>query len=70
MIIEAAICFLWSAARVPYHERVWIFSIGVIALAFGYLFYRRFLRYGESFAKEVLKNFFISRGESVQRTPS
>ena len=35
--------------------------LGLISFGLSYLFYRRFLRYAQSFAKEVLRSFFIDR---------
>jgi hypothetical protein len=39
----------------------------LLSLALSYLFYRRFLRYGESFAKEVLKSYFVERARAHGR---
>lgn len=57
MILEAAICLAWSALR----AEIWIALPGLLALGSSYLFYKRFIRYSESFAKEVYRSFFIDK---------
>jgi len=64
MIIEAGICL----ASWPLHQyERWIIFAMLLSLALSYLFYRRFLRYGESFAKEVLKSYFVNRAKAHRR---
>lgn len=57
MILEFAICLVGSL----WYGQTSIALAGIMALVSSYLFYKRFLRYSESFAKEVLRSFFIDR---------
>lgn len=55
--IEAAVLFILGFRQ----NEVLSLLAGVISLGLSYVFYKRFLRYGESFANEVLWSFFVDR---------
>ncbi len=53
MMVEAALVLGWSVTMHQYA----LIAVGAGAMGIGYLFYRRFLTYSESFAKEVFRSF-------------
>jgi hypothetical protein len=61
MMFEAIISF-YSAYNL---QQVWFIAAGFGSIGLSYIFYKRFLRYGESFAKEVLRSFFVNEIENT-----
>ena len=57
MIIEAVMFLILSL----YRTEAMFALTALISIGLSYLFYRRFLRYSESFAKEVLRSFFMDK---------
>jgi len=55
-IVEAFLMFIYAYNQ----QQVWLFLGGVGFLVLSFIFYTRFIRYGESFAKEVLRSFFVN----------
>ena len=51
--------YLGIISYVTYNANLWLMSMVVIISS--YFFYHRFIRYAESFAKEVLRSYFINR---------
>jgi hypothetical protein len=56
MIIEAAISFYLSIQL----QETWFALAGIASIGLSYVFYRRFIRYGEAFAKEVFRSFLVN----------
>jgi hypothetical protein len=55
-VIEAALLFVYAFNQ----QQIWFVLGGFGFLVLSYIFYSRFIRYGESFAKEVLRSFFVN----------
>lgn len=55
VVIEAPFFFFMAYQQ----QQIWFLMAGLGFLSLSYVFYKRFLRYGESFAKEVFRSFFI-----------
>jgi len=64
MLVESAILFYLSIQQ----QQFWFALAGFVAIGLSYIFYKRFLRYGEAFAKEVLRSFFVNEAASVTST--
>jgi hypothetical protein len=56
MIIEAVFFFYLAYSQ----QQLWFVIAGLGFVSLSYIFYTRFLRYGESFAKEVFRSFFVN----------
>ncbi len=59
MIIESVFTFYLAYSR----QNIWLAITGFVLVGMSYAFYSRFLRYGESFAKEVLRSFFVCEAQ-------
>jgi hypothetical protein len=55
MLIEAATIIVWAVVKNQYP----LFIVAALTLGLAYLFYKRFLIYSESFAKEVYRSFAV-----------
>jgi hypothetical protein len=55
MFVEAAILLGWAVGKDQYQFAL----VALVTVGVGYLFYRRFLTYSESFAKEVYRSFIV-----------
>lgn len=56
MAIEAVLVFSYAY----FQQQIWVIFLGLAFFGLSYIFYARFVRYGESFAKEVLRSFFVN----------
>lgn len=61
MAIEAILVFIYAYSQ---QQQIWLALGGFLFIALSYVFYTRFVRYGESFAKEVLRSFFVNEEQS------
>lgn len=61
MIIEAGLLFYLAGLK----QQPWFIAAGLGSIGLSYIFYKRFLRYGESFAKEVFRSFFINEAANI-----
>ncbi len=64
MLIEAPLLFFLSIQQ----QQLWFALAGFASIGLSYVFYKRFLRYGEAFAKEVFRSFLVN--ESARITPT
>jgi hypothetical protein len=58
MLLEAVILFVWGAS-VPAPAA--LLGLGIFSVILAVLFYSRFMRYSDSFAKEVLRSYYVDR---------
>ena len=57
MFLESILLISWASFVPTYSDWLGVLALGSLALA--YLFYERFLRYSNSFAKEVYRSFYV-----------
>jgi len=64
MIIEAGLFFYLAGQE----QQILFVAAGIASIGLSYVFYARFLRYGESFAKEVLRSFLVEEAPNFADT--
>ena len=64
MLVESSFLFFLSVQQ----QQLWFLLAGFASVGLSYVFYKRFLRYGEAFAKEVLRSFLVNESDAIAAT--